>query len=47
MRMGLPFIAQAANGFAEAHGQIDDGLQPLRIDGCEPLGMTEKEFSVP
>ena len=31
--LALPGLAQLANRLAETNGQIDDGLQPLRIDG--------------
>ena len=32
-QLALPGVAQLTNRFAETNGQIDDGLQPLRIDG--------------
>lgn len=46
MGLGLPGVADAADGFAEAHGEIDNGLEALGVHGEEAIAVCEKKFGV-
>ena len=42
----FPGVAEAADGFAEADGEVDHGLEAVRIHGGEALAVSEKQLGV-
>src|SRR5215472_10947455 len=45
-KVALEHVAQAANGFARADSEIDDGLQALRVCWRKPVDLRKNEFRV-
>jgi len=46
MRLGLQHMAQAADGFAQAHGQTHDGAETLNIRYGHAIFVSENELGV-
>lgn len=46
VQVAFPGVGDAANCLAEPHGEIHNGLQPLRVDGAQAILVHENEFRV-
>jgi hypothetical protein len=44
--MVFPGIADTADGFAETNGEVNDRLQPLRLDGAQPVLVREQQLGI-
>jgi hypothetical protein len=42
----FPGVAESADGFAEAHGEFDYGLQPLHIHRGQACAVREQQLGV-
>ena len=42
----FPGVAEAADRLAQAHSEVDDGLQPLRVHRSEAVAVSEQQLGV-
>jgi hypothetical protein len=46
MRLAFSGRREPADGFAQAHGQFDDGLRSLRVSGRQPVPVGQHELGI-